>query len=80
MHLPRLLSAQPKIAQYKLLALLDTKKGLAFAKPFVGPPGLEPGTPCPESFRGSQVFKVCDTIFSISSGYFLRFLIYLALF
>ena len=42
---------------------------------FVDPVGLEPTTPCPESFRESQVQR---TTLSSSSGNFFRFLMYFA--
>ena len=51
-------------------------KQLCF-KALVGPAGLEPATPCAESFRQSQVFKVSLKILFFNSGYLMIFLMYL---
>ena len=58
--------------QIKNLNLLIVNK-LRFC--VVVPPGLEPGTTCPDNYRESQVHEYFSLSFSEISGYFLRFCI-----
>jgi hypothetical protein len=62
------------MAGIDLLLLIYCKNKKPFiSERLVGPPGLEPGTYCPESFRGSQDALYFSSNFKPKSGYFLRF-------
>ena len=72
--------AQCKVLAKLLFPFKNNLETIKFQAKKVVPDRLEPSTPCPESFRESQVLLVSFIIFSLKSGYFARLRIYFLLF